>query len=56
MTSINAALVSTDHHSGWEIIVLNSTEKIAMNKQMVCFGAFTVDGTLIIDGALILEP
>lgn len=46
----------TDHHSGWETILVGETVTIVARKQMVVFGAFIQDGTLIIDGTLILEP
>lgn len=47
---------STDHHSGWYYIPAMQTVTVAENKQMVVFGTFTYDGTVNIDGQLILEP
>lgn len=59
MTVINSTLPTTgsgeDHHSGWFEIVVAQTVNIAARKQMVVFGTFVMDGTLNIDGQLILE-
>lgn len=56
MTIIAATTQGTDHHSGYYFIPLFQLVVIALNKQMVCFGALNIDGTLFIDGALIVEP
>ena len=46
---------TTDHHSGYKIIASSSTVTIDSNKQMINYGIFTIDGTLIVDGDLILQ-
>lgn len=56
MTIIAATTQGTDWHSGYYYIPLFSLIVIAVNKQMVCFGELKIDGTLFIDGMLILEP
>lgn len=56
MTIIAATTQGTDHHSGYYFIPLFQLVVIALNKQMVCFGELKIDGTLFIDGMLILEP
>jgi hypothetical protein len=58
VTVIGATVPSgggTDHHCGWYVILIGATVTIVENKQMVCFGGMILDGTLNIDGQLILE-
>ena len=50
-----AASPGTDQHNGYYHIPAGQTVTISENKQMVCFGLMTIDGTLIIEGQLILE-
>ena len=45
----------TDHHSGYKLIESTSTITIDSDKQMINYGIFTIDGTLIVDGDLILQ-
>jgi hypothetical protein len=45
----------TDHHSGWKKILDGQTVLVAENKQMVVFGTLENDGSLHVDGELILE-
>lgn len=54
MPAINGIIISTDHHSGFKKITADQTIVIEENKQSITFGAMTLDGTLIIDGELIL--
>lgn len=56
MTIIAATVSGTDFHSGYYYIPLFSLVTVVLNKQMVCFGELKIDGTLFIDGMLILEP
>lgn len=44
-----------DHHSGFYAILSGISKTISENKQMTCWGDFLLDGSLIIDGELILE-
>lgn len=44
-----------DHHSSWAIITVGQTVTITANKQSVVFGDFVMDGTLLLEGDLILE-
>lgn len=62
MTIINSQIPATstggsgtDHHASWFNIQVGETVTIASRKQMIVFGDFTQDGTLNIDGTLILE-
>ncbi len=45
----------TDHHASWEEIVSAATVTIDAYKQMVVLGPFILDGTLLIEGSLIVE-
>lgn len=45
----------TDHHSGWELIQQDKTAIVAEFKQMINHNKLEIDGTLNIDGTLILE-
>lgn len=56
MTIIAATVSGTDWHSGWYNIPLFAFVLVALNKQMTCFGPITIDGTLYVDGQLIVEP
>lgn len=56
MTIIAATVNGTDWHSGWYNIPLFAFVLVALNKQMTCFGPITIDGTLYVDGQLIVEP
>lgn len=47
---------ATDHHCGYYYIAPGQTVTVVLYKQMVTFGPFTNDGTLIVDGQHILEP
>lgn len=57
----NLELVNTsgfsgaDHHSGYYEIVASSTITIAEYKQSVTFGVLTLEGSLLVDGQLIME-
>lgn len=55
MTIIAATARGTDFHSGYFYIPLFSLVVVERNKQMTCFGTLNIDGTLYIDGMLILE-
>ena len=46
---------STDHHSGFYEIEAGQTVTIEENKQMTNWNNLLIDGTLIIDGDLILK-
>ncbi len=45
----------TDHHSGWREILSGETVTIAARKQMVVFIELINDGTLEVEGDLIIE-
>lgn len=45
----------SDWHCGWEYIPDGVIVRIIENRQSVCFGTFAVDGTLLLEGSLILE-
>ena len=58
VTYIDGALVQggeTDHHSGFNVIEFGEEFTIVDNKQMVNFNKLTINGTLNIDGELILR-
>lgn len=46
---------STDHHSGFYEIEVGQTVTIEENKQMTNWNNLLIDGTLIIEGDLILK-
>lgn len=46
---------STDHHASWKEIQTSQTVTVSQYKQMIVFGEFIQDGTLYVDGDLILE-
>jgi len=46
---------STDHHSGFYKIEAGQTVTIEENKQMTNWNNLLIDGTLIIEGDLILK-
>jgi len=46
---------STDHHSGFYEIEAGQTVTIEENKQMTNWNNLLIDGTLIIEGDLILK-
>jgi hypothetical protein len=54
MPAINGIIISTDHHCGFKKIVADTVVIIEENKQSVTFGGMILDGTLVIDGELIL--
>ena len=56
MTVIGSTQKGTDNQSGYFNIPENLTILVEENKQMICFGTMTVDGFLVVDGNLILEP
>jgi len=56
MSIVTTAIGGTDHHSGFYEIVFGIVVIIALHKQMAVFGDVHVDGTLVIEGQLILEP
>jgi len=45
----------TDHHSGYSKIEATDTVTVEENKQMTNWNRLEIDGTLIIDGELILK-
>lgn len=47
--------VSEDFHSGWYAIPITSSVTVLNRKQMVVFGELELDGTLNVDGQLVLE-
>lgn len=46
---------ATDHHSGYYYVAPATTLTVAEYKQSICYGVMTVDGSLVVDGQLILE-
>lgn len=56
MTTISSAMTGTDNNSGYFFVPDFQIATIAPFKQMVVLGDFVVEGALIIDGQLILEP
>lgn len=46
----------TDNNFSYMSVPLNKRLRIRTNEQMVVFNGFTVDGTLDLNGVLILEP
>lgn len=44
-----------DHHSGWQEIQSGQIVTVSAYKQMVVFGDFNHDGTIYVEGSLILE-
>lgn len=54
MPAINGIILSTDHHCGYKKITADQTIIIEENKQSMTFGGMILDGTLVIDGELIL--
>lgn len=50
-----AKKIFTDHHSGYYKIESPDTVTIEENKQMTNWNRLEIDGTLIIDGELILK-
>lgn len=56
MTVISStATNSTDHHSGWYFIPALSLVTLLLNKQMAVYGPIDIEGSLIIEGQLIME-
>lgn len=45
----------TGNNFSYESVPVSKTIKIEDNMQMVVFGSFDIDGTLILDGSLIIE-
>ena len=56
MGFINSTAIGSDNQSGIYRIADNLLVNIALDKQMVIWGDFTIDGALLLDGQLILEP
>ena len=56
MTVIASTTQGTDFHCGYYYIPLFSLIVVVLHKQMVCFGQFNCDGTIFVDGQLIVEP
>lgn len=46
----------SDWHCGWSTIPLNTTVRIIEYRQSVTFGPLEIEGTLLLEGSLILEP
>lgn len=55
ITSTSSGGSSTDHHASWRVISSSQSVTIDASKQMIVFGEFLQDGTLLIEGDLILE-
>lgn len=56
MTKIDSTQPERDHHNGWFHVPDGTYVTIKDNKQMLCFGDFTVEGVVVIEGHLIQEP
>ena len=48
--------VATDNNFSYESVPENKKLKIYQNMQMAVFGEFELEGTLTLDGTLVLEP
>jgi hypothetical protein len=57
MTTISSVPApGPDNQSGYFYVPAGLTAIVDNNKQMVCFGPLIVDGVLLVNGQLILEP
>jgi hypothetical protein len=60
MTVIGSNVSSTaeggeDNHSGYYYIPVSTLVTVSENKQSITYGILGLDGTLVIDGQLIME-
>lgn len=46
---------SKDHHSGWDEILPATVVVVKERKQMVVFDELKLDGSLFVDGKLVIE-
>lgn len=55
MSFIGADSSTDDFHSGYFEILIGQVVLISARKQMSVFGTFLLDGTIFVEGQLILE-
>jgi hypothetical protein len=56
MAFVIPVTAGSDWHSGWSTIPLNTIVKIIEYRQSVTFGVLEIEGTMLLEGTLILEP